>query len=195
MSNTGTRTPSGDPIMREGDAPSARFLEETGRLARNLVGVEGTTCTQRNGRWYIKSGSGMPTTEWTVSITGTNATIGVRPVVFAGRVIPDLWGTEEDLDYGAPGTWYPATLTLLDLSDVGLGSGFIYAEIDLDADTIECKHSVTRPKDDPALSIVRWPLVHITQTETTVGSVTTYSFSIDTVLHFGQIKLPALFAP
>jgi thioredoxin reductase len=197
-------TDRGDPSMsaqvfRPGTQPSASRLEQTDRLVRNVYGIGQTRVSYRNNRIGI-AGGGQSDAEWSVAIDSANhvATIYHRPVVSASRRIPAAWATDEDVDY-TPAVYYALhaalSVDLLDEDDEGLGSGFISVEIDLDADTLTGIHTVERPVDDPPQSIVRWPLVHITETKTTIDGVTTYRWSIDNVLHTGQIKIPALFAP
>lgn len=142
-------------------------------------------------------------TEWDVSISGSTASVLPRPIVFADRTIPAGWEMDEVSAY-SDDIWSalhpPLTINLLDDEGVGLGSGFVYAEIDLDKDALADEaiilgFSVIRPVDDPANSLVRIPLAHVSQTTTTVEEVTTYTFEIDAWLHRGSIHIPALFAP
>lgn len=45
-----------DPIFREGEAPSAKRLETTDRLARNVIGSGSTRVSYRNGQIVVKGG-------------------------------------------------------------------------------------------------------------------------------------------
>lgn len=202
MSTTRGLSAVEDPVWREGESPSASRLEMNDRLVRNISGAGGTRVMYRNGRIIISSGT-VQKTEWTVVIAAAthSAIVYHRPIVFGARRIPNAWALDEDLDYSSDiyHTFYPPlSIDLLDGSSVGKGSGFISVEIDLIADTVAAIHTTARPVDDPPLSLVRWPLVHITETVTAPvppATDTTYTWRIDAVLHTGQIKITPLFAP
>lgn len=137
-------------------------------------------------------------TEWEVALSGSTASVLPRPVVLASRLIPAAWAADEETLYSNElwSAFHPEiSVSLVNESGVGLGSGFVYAEIDLAQDTIVLGFSVARPVDDPSNSLVRIALVHVAQTATTVEEVTTYTFAIDAWLHRGAIHITALFAP
>jgi hypothetical protein len=179
---------------------TADWLKTVAKRLNNITIVNGEVVITEDDisiypNVYESSGDAMPL-EWTVEISGTNATVYHRPIVFADKVIPSSWAADDAEYYSTD--WFtlypPSAVDLLDDLSVGKGSGFIYVEIDLFADTLTCKHSTTRPVDDLANSLVRWPLVHVVQT-TVSGTPDTYTFAIDYILHHGAIKITNLWSP